>query len=116
MSLNSMLNSLHYKDVHNNITSESISGNLETKSYISDITISFNALEQTDQITNGEESCTCSQVLCGTNAEPQNTIIEDMTTTNKHNQLSRVPASFHPHLNDTSITTPVYFEFPQCEK
>ena len=116
MSLNSMLNSLHNKDVHNNITSESISGNLETKSYISDITISFNALEQTDQITNGEESFTCSQVLCGTNAEPQNTITEDMTTTNKHNQLSSVPAYFHPHLNDTSITTPVYFEFPQCEK
>ena len=111
MSLDSRLNSLHNKDMH--ITSESISGDLETESYISDVTISF-ALEQTDQITNGEESCTCSQVLCGTNAELQNTITADTTTTNKHNQLSSVPASFHPHLNaDTSITTPVYFEFPQ---
>lgn len=115
MTLDSILNSLHNKDMH--ISSESNSGDLETESYIRYVTISC-ALEQTDQVSNGEESYTCSQVLGGMNAEPQNTITVDTTTTNKHkldHQLLSVSASFHPHMNDSSITTPVYFEFPQCE-
>ena len=131
------------------ITNESNSGvkNLETESCTSDVTC---ALEQTGLRGDGEQSSTCSQVLDGTTAELQSTIVVDMTTT-KHkciaiDQQTSISASYQPqtssdteciqlaidldsnlnlyqkksscqpHRNNFSITTPVYFEFPQFKK
>jgi hypothetical protein len=104
--MDSILNSLHKSD------------DLETESYMSEVTMSY-ALGQTDLIGDGEQSCTCSQVLGEMTAEPQSIIATDKTTTYDYklgHQAFSVPELYQPHQNDVSITTAVYFEFPQHKK
>ena len=58
---------------------------LETESCMSDETC---ALEPTDQVSDGEQSSTCSQVLDGSTTEPHSTMTIDMTATNKHKSIA----------------------------
>lgn len=114
ISLDSILNPLHNKDMR--ITNECHSDDLKSESYMSIVTMSC-VLDQTDQMSDGEQSSTCSQMLDGMTTQPQSTPALDMTTTSKHTCIEiDLPLNVSASYRNDFVTAPVYFEFPQCKK